>query len=408
MQLSLSVLSELSAAPVDALIGLPATTAPHAPDESFAELLPHAEADPAPAEKPETDSAAVEAAAFLAAASWLNPEIPPRPVSSWQWGMAPVSSSVATSDELSAKPAPALAPLVADPLIAIEASAADLTQPSNPLVSSSSEVAADFTGLALIEQPLEENLKATRVALRGEKIAAELKLTASNADGMTISDKKDFLLTDLKSVNAASSSVGTRVAKEIAPMIFTSVNRAKTASAEFSVGAFTNSLTPTAAFTSSVESPAPVATVRATLVAVVTAIESLEHRASGAASRVDLQFQVGGDKLGVRVEWREGTLHTFFRTDSTELRAALAHEWQSAMPPFVSRELNVAPPVFGTTADRPSDFNSLNSGHPQDRPAPAPSRGAAGHRSGTAAPVVVAAASVSPAPHSLSLLHVFA
>jgi hypothetical protein len=297
--------------------------------------------------------------------------------------------------------------LVADPLMALEARAADLTPPVKPLVNLSSDVAAAATGLAVLAPTLAENLPATRLALRGEKIAAELELTTSAADGLTSLDKKDFLLTDFKSVNAASVSVGTRVAKEMAPMIFTLTHRAKTAAAELAVGAFTPSLPSTAAFTSSVDAPAPVATVSETLAAVATAIESLEQRASGAASRVDLQFQVGGDKLGVRVEWREGTLHTFFRTDSPELRAALALEWQSALPPVVSRELNVAPPVFGATTDRPLDFGSLNSGHSQDRSAPAPSRAAAPKRSASAAPVVAAAA-VSPATHSLSLLHVFA
>jgi len=407
MQLSLAVLSELSAAPGAALNGIPATTASHAPDEAFAELLPHAESDPATGEKPATEPAAVEAAALLAAASWLNLGLPPGPVSSWSWGLAPVSSAVATSDELSANPPPAPAALVADPLIALEARAVDLTPPVKPLVNLSSEVAAAATGLDVLAPTFAENLAATREVLHGEKIAAELERSTSQADELTHADKKDFLITDLKSVNAASVSVGTRVAKEMAPMIFTLTHRAKTAAAELAVGAFTPSLPSTPAFTSLVDAPAPVATVPATLAAVATAIESLEQRASGAASRVDLQFQVGGDKLGVRVERREGTLHTFFRTDSTELRAALAHEWQSALPPVVSRELNVAPPVFGATTDRPLDFGSLNSGHSQDRPAPALARAAAPKRSASAAPVV-AAASVSPATHSLSLLHAFA
>jgi hypothetical protein len=281
--------------------------------------------------------------------------------------------------------------LVADPLLAIAASAPDLTPPLNPLTNSWPEVAADGPGVAVLAPTLAENLAAKREALRGEKIAAELERTTSPADGLTHADKKDFLITDLKSVNSDSALVGTRVAKEMAPMIFTLTHRAKTAAAELAVGAFTPSLPSTSAFTTSVDVPAPVATVPATLAAVATAIESLEQRASGTASRVDLQFQVGGDKLGVRVEWREGTLHTFFRTDS----------------PDVSRELNVAPPVFGATADRPADFSSLNSGHPQDRPAPALARVAALKRSASAAPVV-AAASVSPATHSLSLLHAFA
>ncbi len=407
MQLSLSVLSELSAAPADALIGLPAASSTNAPEESFAQLLPQAEADAATAVKSETDPVAEEAAALLAA-SWLNPNLPPVPVGSWQWGLSPLGPSAAAGDALTANPPAAPAALAVDPADVPEASAVDLTQAVNPPVDALSAVTAESARGAGLELPLQENIKAARVALREEKIAAGLELMASKADALNHLDKKDFLLADHTSFNDASVPVGTRVAKEMAPMIFNPTNHSKPAAAELAVGAFTHSLTPPATFTASVEAPAPVAAVRETLAAVVAAIESLEHRASGAASRVDLQFQVGGDDLGVRVEWREGTLHTFFRTDSTELRAALAHEWQSAIPPVVSREFNVAPPVFGASADRSPDFSSLNSGHPQDRPAPAPARGAATKRSGSSAQGVVAAAPTGTATPSLSLLHAFA
>lgn len=131
------------------------------------------------------------------------------------------------------------------------------------------------TSVAVPAPTFAENLAAKREALRGEKIAAELERTTSPADGLTHADKKDFLITDLKSVNSASALVGTRVAKEMAPMIFTLTHRAKTAAAELAVGAFTPSLPSTSAFTTSVDVLAPVATVPATLAAVATAIESL-------------------------------------------------------------------------------------------------------------------------------------
>jgi hypothetical protein len=46
------------------------------------------------------------------------------------------------------------------------------------------------------------------------------------------------------------------------------------------------------------------------------------------------------------VELREGAVHTTFRTDSTELRSALAHEWQSVSGQASDRPVKMADPVF--------------------------------------------------------------
>ncbi|MBA3849543.1 MAG: hypothetical protein C0502_06045 [Opitutus sp.] len=106
-------------------------------------------------------------------------------------------------------------------------------------------------------------------------------------------------------------------------------------------------------------SPAPIATVHAAvpvaaLVEKIAAAEpaplstppvgGLAHRAvetvtdvveAQAASRlqpvpsVQLRFKVGGEDLSVRVELRNGGVHTEFLTDSAELRSALAQEWRA-------------------------------------------------------------------------------
>lgn len=62
---------------------------------------------------------------------------------------------------------------------------------------------------------------------------------------------------------------------------------------------------------------------------------------------VALRFRAGHEELAVRIEWRAGRVHTEFRTDSEEWRAAVAHEWRAvtARPdsPLRSAEAVFAP-----------------------------------------------------------------
>jgi len=66
--------------------------------------------------------------------------------------------------------------------------------------------------------------------------------------------------------------------------------------------------------------------------AVANALQVTDLQAAasvGAQSAVNLKFNVAGENLSVRVALQGGQVHTQFRTDSGELRTALAHEWQS-------------------------------------------------------------------------------
>lgn len=60
---------------------------------------------------------------------------------------------------------------------------------------------------------------------------------------------------------------------------------------------------------------------------------------------VQLRFKVGHEDLAVRVQLRDGEVHTEFRTDNAELRAAVTHEWRAvtAKPDAALRFLD---PVF--------------------------------------------------------------
>jgi hypothetical protein len=74
-------------------------------------------------------------------------------------------------------------------------------------------------------------------------------------------------------------------------------------------------------------------------------VTDLQAAASaGTQSAVNLRFTVAGESLSVRVALQGGQIHTQFRTDSGELRTALAHEWQTVSA--VSGTSRFADPVF--------------------------------------------------------------
>lgn len=72
-------------------------------------------------------------------------------------------------------------------------------------------------------------------------------------------------------------------------------------------------------------------------------------KAQGSQSAVALNFNVGGESLSVRVAVQEGQVHTQFKTDSTDLRSAIAHEWQAVGPESASG-VRFADPVFNSAS----------------------------------------------------------
>jgi hypothetical protein len=78
---------------------------------------------------------------------------------------------------------------------------------------------------------------------------------------------------------------------------------------------------------------------------------------------VQLRLQFGGEDLRIRVELRDGTVHTDFRTDSPELRTALTREWQTVTAHAPEQTLRYLDPVF-STGQSPASANSDAQQHP--------------------------------------------
>ena len=93
------------------------------------------------------------------------------------------------------------------------------------------------------------------------------------------------------------------------------------------------------------------ASARVAVDAVVKLLDVQTGRSQEPVSAVSLNFKFGGDDLAVRVEWRNGEVHTQFRTDSPELRSALASQWQATAPNTGNRTTPFAAPVFSSSGD---------------------------------------------------------
>lgn len=93
------------------------------------------------------------------------------------------------------------------------------------------------------------------------------------------------------------------------------------------------------------ERPAELSTAQRAVEVVLHAVDRVGSREQSA---VKLEFSVGGEDLVVRVELRADEVRTTFRTDSPELRDALAQEWQSVAASSSERGVRLAPAQFAS------------------------------------------------------------
>lgn len=170
-------------------------------------------------------------------------------------------------------------------------------------------------------------------------------------------------------------------------------------------------------------SSTPVPTVITEPAALVSAAHRSVEAVLSAADRlgaegqhtVNLQFSLAGADLAVRVQLRDGSVHATFRTDSSELRSALAHEWQAVSAETPDHPLRLAEPVFaardGSGFGSPAGDGAAQQREPGARPAPeSPAAGASRPASRPVAALAgepVPAADFSRGPN-LALLHAFA
>jgi hypothetical protein len=164
------------------------------------------------------------------------------------------------------------------------------------------------------------------------------------------------------------------------------------------------------------EAEAATASARLAVDAVVKLVDAQSGRSQAPVSAVSLNFKFGSDDLAIRVEWRNGEVHTQFRTDSADLRSALASQWQAMAPSAAGRTVQFANPVFSTGGDSSASSTGAGPdarqyGQPGSSDLPGQSGGTRAQRRTaslrSASPAAVTSSSARPLPTSLRL-HTFA
>jgi hypothetical protein len=213
-----------------------------------------------------------------------------------------------------------------------------------------------------------------------EKIAGSLQepaqAQATKSNDSEASPKSDAGLDpDIQRVTPSTRNVGITSAERL-------VDMRKSAETSAPVG-----LAPTwGAIASSVASSAPAPTGGAVLnptsltathaaAAIEATLDAVERGRDAASSSVELKLTFGDDtRLAVRIELSNGTVQTTFRTDSVELRQALASEWHQTVPATLAtssdRDLRVAEPVFTPAAGSPEFSGNSTGGHANSRQGP--------------------------------------
>jgi hypothetical protein len=118
------------------------------------------------------------------------------------------------------------------------------------------------------------------------------------------------------------------------------------------------------------ETPAPSATMAAAVRLVERVTEAAERLSSRPADRIDLRIDLDDTRrVDVRISMRDGRVHTDFRSDSAEVRTALASAWDGFVRGRDGAEQRWAAPVFASSS--PGQLPSQPSSAPQGNTADA-------------------------------------
>jgi len=259
------------------------------------------------------------------------------------------------------------------------------------------------------------------------KFAADAAPVALPSIGAKSAEKKNFLSVDSDDLAKPYSAVGTSVALRESVMTTSAPTAPSPVFAPVSLGPKEGGMDLGAmgSLDPKVTVPAPVERMAHRAVEAVAA--TIERGASQPAHSVNLKFSVQGADLMVRVALRSDEVQVTFRTESPELRNALAHEWQLVRSRDPEGVLHAVTPVFtagdsgnatshggrdggGSFAQQQAQAQAQADAHSQRHSSRQPAPAA------PASATVAAGASTAPAARPLSneltgaarLLHTFA
>jgi hypothetical protein len=195
---------------------------------------------------------------------------------------------------------------------------------------------------------------------RGAKIAASVSQISAPAGSGENTPEKKSLDSDSQKDSFYDADVGIASAQGMPAMATATANHPPpTAGVDLpgavSTQAVQASPVQTLQSVSTVSPAEASANVRAThaVETVVALVDAQASRTQGAASAVKLNFNFNGDDLAVRIQVSNGSVHTQFRTDSPELRAAISSQWQSVSSTSAGREMNFLQPSFSSANGSP-------------------------------------------------------
>jgi len=274
---------------------------------------------------------------------------------------------------------------------------------------------AALAGKSPAAEPVNASDTATTPILpQGEKFAESGGGSDGRRDSSGHDQHKKILNVLNKQVAEADPLLGTDGAKTAANMSAALFSRHLPATGSESVGPAPMTAPAPVSPAAPVADASPASAAHRTVEAVLAAADRLGTEGH---STVNLQFSLSGADLAVRVQLRDGAVHATFRTDSNELRSALAHEWQAVSSETPDHPLRLAEPVFaardGSGFGSPAGDNAAQQREPGARqtsdafPTAASRAGSRSFAATLAADPVAAADSVVRGSN-LALLHAFA
>lgn len=203
---------------------------------------------------------------------------------------------------------------------------------------------------------------------RGEQGEQAKAIFAAHANGEKAMDKtttdvieRKFLNTDDESLKMASETDGIGVAKRETNMSTTlhhdqAAFRTSDAAQAFRMDA--PAVSAPVADTAKVDAPAGLNLAERAVATVTNLVETQFSVSMQKSGSVQLRMKFGSEDLDVRVELRGGAVHTAFRTNSDELRAAITREWQTVAAQSPDQMRRYLEPVFAPSASSSTSGDS--------------------------------------------------
>jgi len=202
-----------------------------------------------------------------------------------------------------------------------------------------------------------------------EKIAAPglaVRVNASTeVNPSFVAGEKKTVIADGEEVSQAVEKIGTSAANREFPMLSPDANKPSAEVFPVSSPVVSTEGMPAAI---SADKVGPAASAAAQAPRLVQEIHAIADRVSQVTPHaVEMRFDFSAnDRLAVRVEYRDGTVHTTFMTDSSQVREAVSHEWQGQAV-GEPRSYRLAEPVFSSTTSSGQQFSSSSGGSGQQR-----------------------------------------